>query len=988
LLVSAPLGLFGCADRAVTVQVRSLEASGDVTFVCRTSDGESLPVRECNLDSMGRGERNLFALVTQKSTGEVAVINVPYNPGALASDEGVVDLDPWTPSFGFARIGARPVDIVSTPGGRASFVGVAEPGRPGLFALPTSCLDTPTQDELPRDLTTWPACSLPAAPASLAVAIDPPAADGSIASSCDRSLGVEGEPPGAMRSQCPASLVDEPGPLGRRKLIVSLPDRGSLVVIDAQAVLDREPGTFEPCPIEVELPLAVDLEGAAPEVVETPAGESCAAPPPPPLDTVYTPRPTGLALEAGTLYVADEGAPVIHVVNVSNACTPMEGPPLLPRAAARPDRVVTTSRVAASPLTPSGRRFVYAIDDTDAPNASVMAFDVSPGSTDRTPIQHTDVTASPVAQPDRVMFGAPARDLTFILRDEPVFDANGIARIGELCDPDPASSSPGVAYRPSSAGGAAPSELRGVFAMVLLTNGEIATIDVEDFDAPCRRPITANPSPEEDFRGCANDPEGIERYTLPNGAPTVTGEVSCDVVEPHRPRSGRRMLTGGSAGTQAPSLRAFPQLAVPESVVRTSFQERPKLLAVDFPTAPARVFVGTTLRQHRVGDEAVAGELIIDPREAENYSLALPWQEPRAYPSSETVTLTYEGVITPELPSGFLTEDGTGGLILEEPTAGLCDRGVLDPELAREVGVERFGLDGEALETFARDHADYIVVTADLLDDADGYWSSASCTFTECRDVFGDLDDDEDENAEDDLPGTDELLPTREFRVVDAEQQRLSVEPRNTADPDRRAELSRLAACCFPSGASYRVRASRQWVVVGSATGFRHGIVGTRVQTETGEWTVECAQGCNTSLRLDESRVFEIAAESCSEQGPRAAELCPVGLATPNDVCVLPEQGPVALDGPGAACIHATPTARFAVYRGAQPSRRDMQFIWQVAGGFLPLTLDLGVVSSAILPERIVSLPQLDRLGVVDAASLGLAFFRLDRLTVITPTLN
>src|SRR5690606_23706820 len=225
--------------------------------------------------------------------------------------------------------------------------------------------------------------SLPAAPESLAVAIDPPAADGSIASSCDRSLGVEGEPPGAMRSQCPASLVDEPGPLGRRKLIVSLPDRGSLVVIDAQAVLDREPGTFEPCPIEVELPLAVDLEGAAPEVVETPAGESCAAPPPPPLDTVYTPRPTGLALEAGTLYVADEGAPVIHVVNVSNACTPMEGPPLLPRAAARPDRVVTTSRVAASPLTPSGRRFVYAIDDTDAPNASVMAFDVSPGSTDR-----------------------------------------------------------------------------------------------------------------------------------------------------------------------------------------------------------------------------------------------------------------------------------------------------------------------------------------------------------------------------------------------------------------------------------------------------------------------------------------------------------------------------------------------------------------------------------------------------------------------------
>ncbi|MFO7181802.1 MAG: hypothetical protein DIU78_024100, partial [Pseudomonadota bacterium] len=811
------------------------------------------------------------------------------------------------------------------------------------------------------------------------------AEDGTVALSCDRSRGPEDEPLGATRSQCPASLVDEPGPPGRRKLIVTLPDRGSLAVIDAQRVLDREPGTFAPCPIEVELPLAADVPVTASEDAEVSEDATCAAPPAPVPDALYTPRPTGLALEAGTLYVADEGAPVIHVVNVSNPCTPIEGPPLLPRSAVRPDRVVTTSRVAASPLTPSGRRFVYAIDDTDAPSASLMAFDVSPGSTERTPIQHPNAALSSLDLPDRVMFPASVRDVTFVLRDEPIFDTNGIARIGERCDPDPASSSPGIEYRPTTSGGARPSELRGVFAMALLTNGQIATIDVEDFDAPCRRPITVNPGPDPDFRGCANDPEGIESYTLPNGAATVTGEVSCNVVEPHRPRSNRLLRTGGDVGIQAPSLRAFPQLAVPESVVRTSFEERPKLLAVDFPSAPAAVFVGTTLRQRRVADEPLDAELVIDPLRAEDYSLALPWQEPRAYPPTETLTLTYEGVITTEIPSGFLREDGTGGLILDDPTAGLCDRGVLDPELARQVGAERFGLEGDALEAFARDHADYVVVTADLLDPADAYWSSASCTVNECQNVFGDIEEEEDEQAA--LSSTDELLPTREFRVLDAEQQRLSVEPRNATTDSERAELSRLAACCFPSGVSYRVRASRQWVLVGSATGFRHGIVGSRVQTETGEWTVECARGCNTSRRVDESRVFEIAAESCGGRGPRGSA-CPVGRPVPGDVCVLEEAGPVGLEDAAAACIHATSTARFAVYRGAQPSRRDMQFVWQVAGGFQPLTLDLGVLTRAVAPERLVSVPALDRLSVVDAGSLGLAFLRLDRLTVVTPTLN
>ncbi|MCE7890837.1 MAG: hypothetical protein DYH12_14270, partial [Sorangiineae bacterium PRO1] len=152
----------GCTETPVSLPLRSLERSGEVSFVCATSDGVGHDINACPDFDSTENRRHLYALVTQTLRGEVAVVDL--------SAGKVVDLDSSTPGFSFIPIGENPVDIVSTPGGVASFVGVAEVGKEGIFAIPTSCARPPA-----HDLTAWPACALPAAPGEMAIVIDPPA---------------------------------------------------------------------------------------------------------------------------------------------------------------------------------------------------------------------------------------------------------------------------------------------------------------------------------------------------------------------------------------------------------------------------------------------------------------------------------------------------------------------------------------------------------------------------------------------------------------------------------------------------------------------------------------------------------------------------------------------------------------------------------------------------------------------------------------------
>src|SRR5690606_30661612 len=139
--------------------------------------------------------------------------------------------------------------------------------------------------------------------------------------------------------------------------------------------------------------------------------------------------------------------------------------------------------------------------------------------------------------------------------------------------------------------------------------------------------------------------------------------------------------------------------------------------------------------------------------------------------------------------------------------ASLCSAGIQDMAVVADVGRELGVTDPEALAGFSRRHADYVQIVSDLLDEDDSYWADpargGSCGLELfengvdtgarlsgrplCEQFFGPI---EVQDAE------------RDFRVVEAREDYLLVEPRSY-DPARMSEtrrrlLSEFAACCFP----------------------------------------------------------------------------------------------------------------------------------------------------------------------------------------------
>ncbi|MCA9627326.1 MAG: hypothetical protein KC766_06660, partial [Myxococcales bacterium] len=420
--------LVACQDAPVSLPLRSLERSGEVAFVCRNDhdvDRPGRPIDDCPDydDGDDGGELNqLLALVTQTTRGEVAVVNL--------SRGRVEDVDPGSPGFNFLPIGAQPTGIASTPGGQATFVGVGELGREGIFALPSSCIDQPSANQPPRDLSTWSACALPVAPGELRVLVDPPAADGSQRASCGGDQAA-GDPALQQGRLCPADLSVEASPPGRRKLLVTLPDWGEVWVLDAQRILNAEPGSFDYCQPDVALKLN-GVTPAAPPPQQVPDDLDRVPEVQPYERTNWTPYPGGIALDRETLYVTDRGAPILHRIDVSDVCAMREVEPLLPVRLDRPGDTITTSAVGVSPITSAGKRFVYATDELAG---SVMAFDVSLDSANRTPIVRPRAKLMPFEPPDRIAFDAPVRSIQFVQRDIPVLDANGVGLGAQLCDP-------------------------------------------------------------------------------------------------------------------------------------------------------------------------------------------------------------------------------------------------------------------------------------------------------------------------------------------------------------------------------------------------------------------------------------------------------------------------------------------------------------------------------------------------------------------------
>ena len=1024
--------LGSCSPTPVVVSLHALQASERMSFVCR---GDDNPKSGHALDECPDHEvtvtRRLIALITQTATNEIGLVDL--------AAQSLVDVDKSTPGFSFLRVGARPGAIVSTPGGAASFVGVSGLDKNGIFALPTTCLSAPREGQAALDLTTWSACHLSSAPGDITVVIDPVlSSDGTPREFCSPPPHPD-DPSVQDTRECPADVTKEKGPQGRRKLLVALPDEHKLVLIDAQELLDRPPGEFDAC-VGTEFPLDAAQPATPPSPVlppelrlpaNAPPNDACVPTVFPHQDaTVQTPG--GMANAGDTVYVADTTAPVIHRIDVRDPCALQEQDPLLPYSYLTPQRTVTTSRVSVSPLTPTGKQYVYAIDQDDQPAASVMAFDVSPGTDVRTPIVFEGSTREPYLAPDRLRFGAPVRDVAFVMRDFPNNDVNtGAGQFGLDCSPfyeDDAS--PAALYRPSSdfTSGARPANLRGVFGFAMLTNGTIATIDVEDFDAPCRRPKVPNPFKGDDFRGCSKERVepappppymGFYNYTTPDGAdtstPTVTDESTCNMIRPHRPRSAWLSVSSDVVGLHAPTLRSFPQFSNLDPTSDITAQQQPHMLAVDWPNPDpantntdlyyAQVNVNSTLFQHCTSD-VTSNCLTLDPASSNAVdstgsipnSLTLPLVEPRSYAADESLTLTYEGKVFPapvqDRSAGYLRLQPDGAsATLNDTDAAFCSMGVQDADAiageATSLGIPFDAADPD--KKWGTAHADYVQITGDFPLAIDSYWSvglGAECKTT-LNDKFSDNSHDACEAMFGDVIASPTVLKTnRDLSIIEAYSDHLLVAPRGCTGDDCALRLAQLR-CCFPSATTYTVRASRQWVLNGTA-----GLS----DMAAGPNDLRCVHTASCDLRKTHfhQRAFEVCAEGTSDEdgvcqtgNPNIGCAAPAApLAAPTPTVPVPVVGPkaVSVGGPGSACIFENLTSRFVVYRGPQASQRGMSFAWQTTGGFTPMSMTMTSQTTSVNPQSIAFVPDLNLLAVVDGSTLGLVLFDLDLQAISLPS--
>jgi hypothetical protein len=1010
-----------CTQDPTPRATRSLRGTSDVSFVCAAlgEDGnlEGRPADACP-DYFADGEgRALYALATQKETGEIAVLDMHDCQDGSSCRGRVRDLEGTQPGVNFLPVGAEPVAIASTPGGMASFVAVAEVGREGIFALPTSCIGPRPEQDTYRDLRTWPACRLPTAPGAMTIVVD-----------ADRATACDGTTVGRSHAdlECPADLRWELRTPGRHKLVVTLPARGEVVILDAQAVLDLPPGDFGDCPVETVVALEVALPDAPP-AQDLPADlqaedVSCQPQPAPyaPASGPFVPRPSDLAHRSSTMYVSDFDAPVVHVLDFEDSCAVQEREPLLPVSYTAPGTVTTTRRVAVSPMTSTGNQYVYAVDNSSGPTAgSLMVFDVSPGATERTPIVRPRSSLILDEPADRIQFDQEVSDIEFAQQDQPLPDASGVAQDGILCDPDPSleggstgdhSALPSVQYRPSSDGyGASPAKLRGIFGFAALHSGFVTVIDVEDLDAPCRRPRYTNTSAEADFRGCANDQ--FDELVTSADTPTVSDELSCNIVERHRTRAASYFRASGGGG--APFLRSFPQLRAGDgtslAVDRTDRGQRhPRLLAINYapaestpqgPKGDAEVSVGATLYRN---DPEEADRLVLDPAVSKRNSTVLPVLEPRAYSGTVVNSVTFEGIVRGTGDSPFTVEsaadlalDGTGsdatfGVFQGGLNAGFCASGIEDIPAMRARGARLMsGADDETLDSFAGRHVDYVEITQHLLDSDDRHWAQSpgkGCGAQYqasnekqpgrqvCERFFG--------SAE--LPDRH-----RELRLVRAFNDRLVVEPRAYDSRAERDAVLELVECCFPAGVEFRVRASQQWV--------RRADDQLSHPMQTNPETLACERGCSPLQANRDGRIFEIACDgdACANTPERAPAIGPSRFPDQGDqgdadyaeqsraiACIIDEHpvGGVQPGGPGSQCVYESLTARFAIYRGLSPSERGMQFRWTTIGGFRPLSVDLFGVNqfqTTTMPEKLLYVPQINRLAVADGGTSGLFFVGL-----------
>ncbi|HEY2515108.1 MAG TPA: hypothetical protein VGI39_29785 [Polyangiaceae bacterium] len=846
-----------CAQTPTNVPVQTMEQPRDVAVVClkvfQDDGGAQLPAPQpelkCNpvpVNTSGAYLPNhLYALVTQETRGEVAVVDL--TAGA------VVDIDPDSPGVNFLPVGRLPTDVSVTPDGQMAFVGSADPNSPAIFALPThlilgdsqsypepygSYVAAPGGASIPN-LTTWPVCALPQAPSSIEIlplsllpsalggagATDAGAADASSDAGAGSGTGtptlggglgyvIIATLPGDSVSSAKVVVLD-PAPFFTGAG-VNLPDGG-----DIQTSYPKiAPGSLARCPILAQyvelktppLPSSYPQPGPAwsdgvpyadgGQGIDLPVGSqalSCASADAGSPVSIPAPqaRAGATALDTSglhpTLYVADVTQPIIHVIDLSDPTQPVELAPLQTTNIAQPARAVTLGPIAVSPPTSQYQRFLYAVDKT---GGGIMVYDITdPVNGPKVPLTRPHPELDPFLPPDRILFGAPVASVSFVRHDWPLAEKNGTsqqnAQTGLICNPNPnvdvltssgnvdlgpfiaGPSGDGAYYRWSNTGSGlpelGPARLRGVFAFATLSNGNLVAIDVDDWDAPCRRPdpmiahdaglglpssvdsLLAGPysavAPPEPVPGAGDyDPYHAPiTFTSANTSSPTSLEWYFPSVAPHRVRSNYLLETSAVTGSHAPYLQNTPLLTSNGDPVTTSGVQGiayPSLVATDTHFVDP-LEQGTSAADpnpsNRVRLVTLPPGSQLPPGTTPNVRFA--WEDPQVQ-TDQDWAVTYEG----PLP-GFVDSNGYGLIlanvepgssaggtpnfdtaVLTNPDGLFCEKGIEDFALGQQrARAENAALGSAGLSTiptYEQQVADYVQLVDYLPDSTDAYWGA------------------------------------------------------------------------------------------------------------------------------------------------------------------------------------------------------------------------------------------------------------------------
>jgi hypothetical protein len=836
--VTVLAAVVGCSQSASPAAPRTMAQPQKLDVVCiqvTDSNGVALPLPQPGTEdncstvpantSASSRPYHLYAVVTQRLRGELAVIDV--TAGA------VVDEDRTTPGVNFIPVGVQPTDVAVAPDGLLTFVSTAGSGMTGIDVIDNHHLlgDSAGIGQYPLGLSQLMGCSLPGVPMALSTVVDSSAASGylvvvvlqgtpgSIVTidpgafaatamfDVDAGLGAVpggGAAPGAFSPcaivtttplQSPSSITWTPGP----------PWPDGVPYADAGDLHDAEPSLGPTC-----------SGGIAADAGAQAASTGTSAPQTLTVAASGIAQPSSMVIrndDTRIAYVADGTLPIVHVINLTTPSEPQEYPPLMATRSptlTAPAQAVPVGWLALSPPTRDYKRYLYAIDQSDG---SIMVFDVTDPDTSSNPALTVPLTRphaelNPLIPVDRLKFSAPAASVVFAQHDwpllSPVNTSNTVNEFtGLLCNPNPNAwdsdagtfhNDLGAYYRTDQTNAVQtqeaitqtfPYRLRGVFAFVMLSNGHMVVVDVDDWDAPCRRPDPMSSDPDagggqpgvttgmtgqldipEPYPSNSNDldpyhaplvyDEGDGGISSPSTDTTgVTLEAFFPVSAPNRVRSSVLLAQNLGGGSVIPALTGQPQLfdvngaPLPNSLGPGKYN--PLLLAAPLSPGYFDPYYVENSSEPNPNLRVSTSSAGTTPASLPPPSVRISYEDPTVHQSQDW-TVTYEGVLPSTLGiSADLLKDANGeyDTLTLGGIGGMCSRGVEDWDIGQARAAEflheasRLGLPvnldagapdasdaggapSTALSQLGQWTSDYVEITDDLLASGDAYWTLAS----------------------------------------------------------------------------------------------------------------------------------------------------------------------------------------------------------------------------------------------------------------------